>query len=231
MWEGQLALAGQGWHVVAPNVRGVDSQDDDPPANTIDDYAADVIDLLDGLHIEDAVVGGLSMGGYVAFAVMRHAPSYVRGLILADTRSQADTPEGLEGRRRMLALVKERGADAVADEMIPRLLGKTTLSASPDIVDRVRALIRSNSSEAIAGGIRALMSRPDSTPQLASIRVPTLIVVGEEDGITPPSAAEDMQSRIPGAELVRISSAGHLSNLEQPTAFNAALAHFLEHRV
>jgi pimeloyl-ACP methyl ester carboxylesterase len=186
---------------------------------------------MDGLHIEDAVVGGLSMGGYVAFALLRHAPSYVRGLILADTRSQADSPEGLDGRRRMLALVNERGVDAVADEMLPRLLGKTTQSASREIVDRVRALIRSNSREAIAGGVRALMSRPDSTPQLASIRVPTLIIVGEEDGITPPSAAEDMQSRIPGAELVRISSAGHLSNLEQPTAFNGALARFLEHRV
>jgi len=231
MWEGQLALAGQGWHVIAPNVRGVDGQDDDPPANTIDDYAADVIDLLDGLHIEDAVVGGLSMGGYVAFAVLRHAPSYVRGLILADTRSQADTPDGLEGRRRMLTLVNDRGVDAVADEMLPRLLGKTTQAASPEVVERVRALIRSNSCEAIAGGVRALMSRPDSTPQLASIHVPTLIIVGEEDGITPPSASEDMHSRIAGSELVRISSAGHLSNLEQPMAFNAALAHFLEHRV
>lgn len=231
MWEAQLALASHGWHVIAPNVRGVDGQDDDPSANSIDDYAADIIDLLDGLHIDEAVVGGLSMGGYVAFAILRHAPSYVRALILADTRSQADTPEGLDGRRKLLALVGERGADAVADQMIPKLLGETTRTTKPDVVDHVRGLIRSNSTDAIAGGIRALMSRPDSTPQLASIHVPTLIVVGEQDGITPPSAAEEMQARIAGAELVRIPDAGHLSNLEQPTVFNAVLARFLEHRV
>jgi pimeloyl-ACP methyl ester carboxylesterase len=231
MWEAQLALAGLGWHVIAPNVRGVDGQDADPPANTIDDYAADIIDLLDGLHIEDAVVGGLSMGGYVAFAILRHAPSYIRALVLADTRSQADTPEGLEGRRRLLTVVKEHGADAVADQMIPRLLGETTKASRPELADHVRGLIRSNSSEAIAGGIRALMSRPDSTPQLVSIHVPTLIVVGEEDVITPPSAAEELHAGIAGSELVRIPGAGHLSSLEQPAAFNSALARFLEHRV
>jgi len=231
MWEGQLALAGHGWHVIAPNVRGVDGQDGDPPANTIDDYAADVIDLLDGLHIEDAVIGGLSMGGYVAFAILRHAPRYIRGLILADTRPQADTPEGLEGRRRMLALVQSRGADAVADEMIPKLLGETTRKERPEVITHVRGLIRANSADAIAGGIRALMGRPDSTPDLASIHVPTLILVGDEDAITPPSVAEDLKSRIAGAELVRIPSAGHLANLEHPEAFNAALARFLEHRV
>jgi len=231
MWEAQLALASQGWHVIAPNVRGVDGQDDDPPANTIDDYAADIIDLLDGLHVDEAVVGGLSMGGYVAFAILRHAPSYIRALILADTRSQADTPEGLEARQNLLALVNERGANAVAEQMIPKLLGETTRAAKPEVVDHVRGLIRSNATEAIAGGIRALMSRPDSTPQLASIHVPTLIVVGEQDVITPPSAAEEMQTRIAGAQLVRIPEAGHLSNLEQPGAFNAALARFLDHRV
>ncbi len=231
MWEAQLALAGLGWHVIAPNVRGVDGQDADPPANTIDDYAADIIDLLDGLHLEDAVIGGLSMGGYVAFALLRHAPSYIRALVLADTRSQADTPEGLEGRKRMLSLVNERGVDAVADEMIPKLLGDTTRSTKPAVVDHVRGLIRSNSAEAVAGGIRALMNRPDVTPALASIHVPTLIIVGDEDSITPPSVAEEMQSRIAGAELVRIPAAGHLSNLEQPARFNAALAGFLEHRV
>jgi pimeloyl-ACP methyl ester carboxylesterase len=231
MWEAQLSLARDGWHVIAPNVRGVDGQDGDPPATTIDDYAADVIDLLDGLHIDEAVIGGLSIGGYVAFALLRHAPSYARALILADTRSQADTPDGLEGRRKMLDLVAKRGAGAVADEMIPKLLGETTRATKPEVVARVRALIESNSTPAIAGGIRALMSRPDSTPLLPSIHVPTLVLVGEEDTITPPSAAEDIHARIAGSELVRIPRAGHLSNLEQPEIFNAALARFLEHRV
>ena len=104
MWEPQLVLAAHGWRVIAPHLRGFDGGPADPPATSIDDYAGDVIDLLDALHIDDAVIGGLSMGGYVAFALFRHAPRYFRGMVLADTRSQADTPEGVEGRKRMLQL-------------------------------------------------------------------------------------------------------------------------------
>jgi pimeloyl-ACP methyl ester carboxylesterase len=102
MWEPQLALASHGWRVIAPHLRGFDGGVDEPGDSSVDDYAGDVIDLLDSLHIKDAVIGGLSMGGYVAFALVRRAPSYVRGLILADTRSQADTPEGVENRKKML---------------------------------------------------------------------------------------------------------------------------------
>jgi 3-oxoadipate enol-lactonase len=244
MWEPQLALAAGGWHVVAPHARGMasgrpfDSAQGRPfdsaqgrPVNSIDDYAADVIDFLDGLHLEDAVIAGLSMGGYVAFAVMRHAASYFRGLVLADTRTQADTREGLEARHRMLRTLDEKGTAAVADEMIPKLLGATTMAERPDVVERVRRIALENSPQSLAGAVRALMSRPDSAPLLPSIHVPTLIVVGEEDGITPPADAEAMHGRIPGSELARLPRCGHLSSLEQPVAFNAVLARFLEHRV
>jgi 3-oxoadipate enol-lactonase len=203
----------------------------DPPAASIDDYAGDVIDLLDALHVKQAVVCGLSMGGYVAFALLRLAARYVQGLILADTRSQADTPEGLAGRTRLLQVVQDRGAAGVADEMIPKLLGATTRASRPAVEERVRSLALASSAEAIAGAIRALMTRPDATPLLTAIHVPTLIVVGDEDTITPPAASEDMQRAIAGSELVRIPRAGHLSNLEQPELFNAALAAFLSHRV
>ena len=115
------------------------------------------------------------MGGYAAFAMLRHAPRYVQGLILADTRPEADTPEGVEGRRKMLELVQAKGPAAVADEMIPKLLGETTRRTRPEVVDRVRSLVLSNSADAIAGAIRALMTRPDSTPLLSTIHVPTLI--------------------------------------------------------
>jgi 3-oxoadipate enol-lactonase len=231
MWEPQLALAGQGWHVITPHVRGADGEPDDRPVTSIDDYAADLIDLLDGLHIEDAVVCGQSMGGYLAFALLRHAPSYVRALVLADTRSQADTSEGLAGRRKMLDLVRASGPAAVADEMIPKLLGETSRATRPAVVERVRALTLANSVDSIAGAIQALMSRPDSTPLLSTIHVPTLIVVGDEDTLTPPAQSEEMQARIAGSQLVRIPLAGHLSSLERPDAFNDALASFLEHRV
>jgi 3-oxoadipate enol-lactonase len=232
MWEAQLALADRGWRVIAPQFRGFDAgPGDDPPALSVDDYAGDVVDLLDGLHIHEAVVGGLSMGGYVAFALLRYAARYVRGLILADTKAQADTPEGVEGRKRLIELVGSKGPAAVAEEMIPKLLGETTRRTRPDLVDRIRALATSSSAEAIAGALRALMTRPDSTPQLSSIHVPTLIVVGEEDTVTPRAAAEDMQRGIAGSQLVAIPAAGHLTNLEQPAAFDGAVAQFLDKRV
>ena len=135
----------------------------------------------------------------------------------------------------MLKLVQANGSGqgpaAIADQMIPRLLGETTRHRRPDIVEHVRSLILANSSESIAAMISALMNRPDSTPLLADLRLPTLIVVGEEDVITPPSVARAMQHSIRGSELIVIPSAGHLSSLEQPEAFNDALAQFLSHRI
>lgn len=234
MWEPQLVLAARGWHVVAPQTRGFDGALVDAPVASIDDYAADLIDLLDALHIEDTVVCGLSMGGYIAFALLRHAPHYVSGLILADTKSSADTPEAVEGRRRMMKLVRDkrdRGVAAVADEMIPKLLGETTRATRPTVVERVRSLILSNDPEPVADALQALMTRPDSTPLLSTIRVPTLVLVGEEDGVTPPAAAEEMHARVPGSEIVRVPAAGHLSSLEQSDAFTDALARFLDHRI
>ena len=231
MWDAQLALAGGGWRVIAPHFRGVDGGAGDPATASMEDYAGDVIDLLDALHIKQAVIGGLSMGGYAALAVLRHAASYFQGLILADTRSEADTPEGLEGRKKMLELVQTKGAAAVADEMIPKLLGETTRRTRPEVADHVRSLVLSSSADAIAGAVRALMTRQDSTPLLSAIHFPTLIVVGEEDTLTPPALSEKMHSHIPGSEMTVIPGAGHLSNLERPEAFNAALARFLEHRL
>ena len=231
MWEPQRVLADAGWRVIVPQFRGMDGGERVQPVTSTDDFAGDVIDLLDALHIEDAVFCGLSMGGYVAFAIFRHAPRYLRALVLADTRPQADSPEGVAGRKKMIALVREKGAVAIADEMLPKLLGQTTLRERPEVVERVRGLILSNSPEAIAGAVTAMMTREDSTPLLATVHCPTLIVVGAEDTLTAPSASEDMQRQIPGSALVVVPAAGHLSNIEQPEAFNAALGQFLEHRV
>ena len=218
--------------MIAPHFRGVDGGAGDPPATSLDDYAGDVIDLLDALHIKQAVVGGLSMGGYAAFAMLRHAARYVQGLILADTRPEADTPEGRRGAQENARARPGQGARRRwREEMIPKLLGETTRRTRPDVVDRVRSLVLSNSADAIAGAVRALMTRPDSTPLLSTIHVPTLIVVGDEDTVTPPAIAENMHAAIAGSELTVITGAGHLSNLEQPEAFNGALAHFLAHRL
>ena len=236
-----MLMAEQGWHVVAPHYRGMDdpasaasaARDNQPewPVLSVDDYAADVIDLLDALKIEEAAFVGLSMGGYVAFSLFRLAPRYVRGLVLADTRAPADTPEAVEGRKRLLGVLRDRGPSALADEMIPKLLGATSLGERPDVVSRVRSLVLSNSAAGIAGAITVLMTRPDSTPTLASIHCPTLIIVGEEDTLTPPAMSRDLLRAIGGSELTVVPKSGHLSSIETPEVFNAALARFLEHRI
>jgi 3-oxoadipate enol-lactonase len=231
MWEPQLAIAEQGWRLIVPHLRGFDEGPGGRSATSMDDSAGDIIDLLDALHVEQAVIGGLSMGGYVTFALLRNAASYFQGLVLADTKPQADTPEGVQARQRMLTLVREQGPGAVADEMLPKLLGESTRRQRPDLVEEVRAIVLSNGAETIAGAITAMMTRPDSTPLLSTIKLPTLVVVGEEDTLTPPQLSLDMHNAISGSELVRIPGAGHMPNLEQPALFNEALITFLNRRI
>jgi pimeloyl-ACP methyl ester carboxylesterase len=231
MWEPQLALASQGWRVIAPHFRGFDGS---PPCllpASMDDYANDVIDLLDALHVRRAVVAGLSMGGYLAFALWRLAPRYVSGLVLADTRPQADDAAGRQQRERMLGLVRDEGPAAVAREMVPRLLSDRAIREQPLVVERVRSWIMASSPSAIAAAIRVLMTRDDSTALLQSITAPTMVIVGEHDALTPPAISRTMQREIPGAELALIPEAGHLSSVEQPGCFNRVVASFLARRV
>jgi 3-oxoadipate enol-lactonase len=234
MWQPQLDLSARGWRVIVPELRGFGPGPDarnDPPTTSIDDYAGDTIDLLDKLHVKDAVVCGLSMGGYIAFAMYRHAATYFRALVLADTKSQGDTAEAVAGRKSMQQLVREKGPSAIADALLPKLLCDATRAANSTVVEQLRREIASNSVEAIAGALEALMTRPDSTPMLQTMRIPTLIVVGDQDAITPPPLSEQMNRDIAGSELVVIQGAGHMSNMEQPVAFNAALGRFLDRRV
>lgn len=230
IWEPQFVLSENGWRIIIPHLRGFDEGAGGKSATSMDDFAGDVIDLLDSLHVEQAVIGGLSMGGYVTFALLRNAPSYFQGLVLADTRPQADTPEGKQARERMIALVREKGPTAVADDMLPKLLGESTRQHHPGLVEHVREIILSNGAETLVGAITAMMSRSDSTALLSSIKLPTLIVVGDEDTITPPPLSVEMQKAIAGSELVRIPGAGHMSNLEQPNKFNEAIEGFLRRR-
>jgi pimeloyl-ACP methyl ester carboxylesterase len=231
MWEPQFDAFGN-WRVIAPDVRGFRSPDgpaaEAPGEPTMDELAMDVEHVLDALGVPQAVIGGLSMGGYLAFALYRRAPARFRALVLADTRAGADTEDAKAGRRRMQALADTGGASAIADDMLPKLLGDTTRREQPATGTRVRALIEANSPAAIKGAIGAMLTRQDSGPFLPSITCPTLILVGEEDSLTPPAASEEMARAIPDSRLERIPRAGHLSNLEQPGAFNDPLARFLE---
>ena len=226
MWRPQLENVPDGWRFIAPDLRGF-GPDAMEPAQSMDDLADGVIAFLDAMRIEKATLGGLSMGGYVAFALMRRAPERAARLILADTRATADNEQGRAGRTKMLETLRTRGVSAVADEMMPKLLGETTRRKGSEVEGLVRRLVAVNTAEGLAGAVTAMRDRPDSTALLSSISVPTLILVGEEDVLTPPADAEAMRSNLSRAHLVSLPGAGHLSSLESSEEFSAALSDFL----
>jgi pimeloyl-ACP methyl ester carboxylesterase len=229
MWEPQFNAVPAGWRLIAPDLRGFGGStlDHEPESPSMDDYAGDVERLLSELGVTSAVVGGCSMGGYAVFAVLRKAPRLVRGLVLVDTRAGADNLEGRANRRSMLAKVDREGASGIAQDMIGKLIGRTTAVERPDIESSVRRLIKQQDAPALRGAILRMMNRPDSFPTVKTVSVPTLIVVGEEDTITPVTEAQKLADAISNAELVIVPRAGHLVNLEQPDAFNAAFGNFL----
>ena len=224
MWRPQLERVPPDWRFIAPELSSALPA---AGARTIDDYAADTGALLDALRIDNAVIGGLSMGGYVAFALFRRSPALFSGMILADTRPQADTAQAREARAAMRDRLAREGVGAIADQMLPRLLTAQTLAERPELVAQVRAMIASNSARAVDAALEAMMTRPDSSGDLARIACATLITVGSEDAVTPPSDADAMQHAIARSVLVTIPGAGHLSNVEQPDAFSRALSDFL----
>lgn len=228
MWRPQLERVPEGWRFIAPDLRGFGAEAvADAGSITLDDMAADIAALLDQLAIDPAVIGGVSMGGYITFALFRRAPERFSGMILADTKAAADTPEGLEGRRQMVALARAQGASGVAQAMLPKLLGKTSFERRPDLPQKVAAMIERSSTEGIVAAIEAMMVRPDSTRDLSRISCPTLVVVGEEDLLTPVTDAVALQNQIARSRLVILPQAGHLSNLEVPDGFALALSDFL----
>ncbi len=229
LWEPQLRSVPSGWRFIAPDLRGFGGSTElDTITNaSIGDYAQDAIDLLDELGVGRVIIGGASMGGYVAFAFLQAAADRVDGVILANTRAGADSPESRANRRNMLAVLDREGPSGVAREMMPRLLGKTTHETNPEAEPFVRRLIKQQSSMAIRTAIHRMMHRPDSTPLLLSITAPTLIITGEEDALIPVEESQAMASAVTGATLVIVPRAGHLANLEQPDAFNKALHEFL----
>lgn len=247
MWEPQLEALPQGWRGLAPDLRGfgrspLNSQPnqalagrrqgsgiarDDEPVLTMGRLAEDVAELIDGECDGGAVVCGLSMGGYVTFELLRRHAGKIRALILVDTRAEADSDEARENRLLMAQTARDSGTGPIATAMIPNLLADSTRQTNPEVVNRVRSMILAVPPATVVGVLAGMAARRDSTGDLPSIGVPSLVVVGDQDAITPPDGAQRMASAIAGATLEVIPDAGHVSNLENPAAFNRAMGGFL----
>lgn len=226
LWAPQVrALAGTA-RVIAPDLPGF-GESDMPERFAIDAWADGLARFLDALRIERAVIAGLSMGGYVALAFWRLHRERALALVLADTRAGADTEEGKQKRRETIELARREGPTAVARAMLPGMVGKSTREREPSVVASMRAMLESASVDSIVGASEAMIDRADSTTLLATIDVPTLIIVGEEDVLTPPKESRAMHAAIPGSGLEIIPGAGHVSNVERPAAFNQVLSEFL----
>jgi len=247
VWEPQLAALPAGWRGLAPDLRGFGESEmgnrpgevstgkraggrvalDSEPVLTMARMADDIAELIDERAGGRAVVCGLSMGGYVAFELWRRHPDRVRALVLADTRAGADDDEARETRMRTAQTARSGGARPIATAMLPSLLAPATLEAESRVVEHVRDMILGTPSETLVAALAGMASRHDMTSVLPSIDVPTLVVVGEHDAITPPAGAREMAAAIPDTMLVEVPGAGHLANLEEPAAFNGALTTFL----
>ncbi len=247
MWEPQLAGLPDGWRGIAPDLRGFGANALDAlpgevstgkrmgggialpaePVLTMARLADDIAAVIDERGAGRVVVCGLSMGGYVALELWRRHPERVRALVLADTRSEADDDEGRENRLRMAQTARSAGARPIATSMLPSLLSAATRRDRPEVVIRVNDMMLGTAPETLVAALAGMAARHDMTAALPDISVPTLVLVGAEDTITPPSGARRMATAIPGATLQEIDGAGHLSNLERPEPFNRSLMEFL----
>jgi pimeloyl-ACP methyl ester carboxylesterase len=226
MWDDQEALAPR-YRVVRFDARGFGGSDVGDAMLTMARIADDAAVLIERLRLGPVILVGCSMGGYAALTFAQKHASLLRGLVLVDTRAGADSPEARKGRGDLAAKVMKEGAGAALDAFLPKVVGETTKASRADVIAKLKDMMLKTSPQGLSDGLHGLATRQDSTRLLREITVPTLVVCGEEDVITPRAEAEILQRGIKGAELVMIPKSGHLPSMETPEAFNAALSGFL----
>jgi len=227
MWDEQKSVCGA-FRFVAPDLRGFGASDAASGATSMDRFAADLHICLDELGVTEPIVYvGLSMGGYIAWPFLQQRPGRVRGLVLANTRVIADTPAAAETRRQTAKKVIADGVEVIQESMLDKLFSSTTKSNNPGAVEQARRMIRLAKPEGVAGALLGMADRPDVSDRLSSLQIPTLVVAGEDDAIVSATEMEGFARAIPNAEFVRVERGGHMTPMENPSAFNEALTRFL----
>jgi pimeloyl-ACP methyl ester carboxylesterase len=224
LWRAQSAGLWKRYRIIAPDLRGFGhSSDTTGEAINMEQYAADLKALLDALNVKQAIIGGLSMGGYVALAFYAQYPDRVGGLILANTRASADNEEGKRTRLANAQIIEENGPGFLVEAMAPQMLGPT---ARAETVLTVRSMLARQRAPGMASALRGMAARPDRTSLLRFATVPVLIITGSADQLISPAESEAMHGLIPDSTLINIPQAGHLSNIDKTDAFNHAVLSF-----
>lgn len=230
MWNGQtqmLQASQENLRIVTYDLRGHGQSDVGDGQYSIELFVDDLIALLDHLKITKTILCGFSMGGYIALRAIERNPDRFRALVLCDTMSAADSNEAKIKRANSIKLVKKQGVGRFAEGFLKAVFAPKTFETQPEIIDEISRIVLSNSPAGICGALLAMAGRTDTTEALSRINIPTLILVGEHDAVTPPNAAKNMQDRIPNSKLQLIKNAAHMSNLENPKVFNEQLIKFV----
>ena len=228
MWKPQLDAIGNRYRAIAYDIRGHGESYVGDGQFTIEGHVDDLIAVLDHFKIQQSIIVGLSMGGYIALRALERNPKRFRAAVLCDTRSEADSTESKLKRFESMKSVKTHGSAAFAEGFVKAVFDQWTFTRTPEIIHSIQNTISRTTPLSIAGTLLALASRTDTTPSLSSIKIPTLILVGEHDSTTPPSAAQALHERISGSVLHIVPNAAHMSNMENPGYFNEKLFEFLK---
>lgn len=227
MWDNQVELLKEKYRVIAYDVRGHGNSDAGTDDFSIELFARDLISLMDSLKIEKAIICGLSMGGYIALNIIQNYPERINALILCDTSCKADTSEGIEKRMKAIESIRESGVEAYADGSLKNFFAQESFTTKKEEISSVRQMMVSTTEKTIVDTLLALSKRKETCNILSEIKVPVLLLVGQEDIITPPETARLMHEKIKNSVLHIIKQAGHISNLENPVMFNEHLSEFV----